>query len=402
MRTTLHLASPALGWLAALAWGVLAQVAAAQQAPSEQQLVAEAAYHLQTNLAWPVDERLASAASMDELLRQADPEHGAYYTQEERAAMRQQPDSGTNAFGLLFHRRNGRTMVLPLAQGPAAKAGLLPGDELERLDGQDPGNLSVMRLLQLLAVRDRPPARVTVRRAGAVVTVVVQADPTFARPRPRLRAWPADDILLLRPPLFTEGALQASADALGAELRRRDVRGVVLDLRSHTGGLLHSAVGHAALFLPAGALVAITSGRIGVGGLAGRTPFLATPEHFAFGQGNPLKGLPAQAATVPVAVLVDAATGGGAELVAAALQAHRRGPVVGQRSVGHASLQTATMLGNGGAVVYTTAIWRPASGVVIDGVGVQPDHPTTPGQPDADVAAAVALLRQLPPRPGQD
>jgi carboxyl-terminal processing protease len=127
-------------------------------------------------------------------------------------------------------------------------------------------------------------------------------------------------------------------------LRSQGARSLVLDLRSTVGGTLQDGVAMADLFLPAGAVIAMSRGR----------PSGATAR-FTDSAPSPFEGM-------PLAVLIDAGTAGAAELVAGALQDHDRAAILGSKSFGHGVTESTYRLGAGASLSLTTALWVTPSG----------------------------------------
>jgi carboxyl-terminal processing protease len=147
----------------------------------------------------------------------------------------------------------------------------------------------------------------------------------------------------------------------------------VLDLRNTAGGLLNSSVGASAAFLPAGALITSTSGRTA----DSRMRLTASPENYIRGKNavDPFTNLPPSIKTVPMVVLVNNQTASGAEIMAAALQDHKRAKIFGTRTFGMGTIYTILPLGNNTAIKLTTArFFRPSGGAITD-LGVTPDTP---------------------------
>jgi carboxyl-terminal processing protease len=152
------------------------------------------------------------------------------------------------------------------------------------------------------------------------------------------------------------------------------LKGLVLDLRNDPGGLLHSAVGVSAAFLPAKALVVSTDGRTD----DARRRFVASPEDYLRGRGEDLlQKLPAQVKSVPMIVLVNGASASASEIVAGALQDHKRATVLGTQTFGKGSVQTIIPLrmdgDNPAAIKLTTARYYTPSGRSIQAKGIVPD-----------------------------
>jgi carboxyl-terminal processing protease len=150
----------------------------------------------------------------------------------------------------------------------------------------------------------------------------------------------------------------------------------VLDLRNDPGGLLHSAVGVSAAFLPQRSLVVSTDGRND----DARRKFVAAPEDYQRGRGEDvLNRLPKEAKSVPMVVLVNGASASASEIVAGALQDHKRATVIGTQTFGKGSVQTIipirTDADSPAAIKLTTARYYTPSGRSIQAKGIVPDLP---------------------------
>ncbi len=163
----------------------------------------------------------------------------------------------------------------------------------------------------------------------------------------------------------------------------------MLDLRRNAGGLLPGAIGLAALFLPADAVVAKAVGRLPE---SNQTFRAQRADYVRPTLRDPWAGLPPELRTMPVAVLVDEGTASGAELVAMALQDHRRARVLGRPTWGRGSIQTVRLLPGGGAIKYTTAHWESPSGRRLSPQGVQPDQLLDTADAAQELASAVEAV----------
>jgi hypothetical protein len=180
------------------------------------------------------------------------------------------------------------------------------------------------------------------------------------------------EVLLITVPEMSDNASRQMDEALAAVEKRR-VRGVILDLRGNEGGLLVSAAAVGALYLPARTSVATT-----LTGKARKQTVLevdgAYRPLFPLGANQPMRQMPRFAQTVALAVLVDEKTAGAAEVLAAALQDHRRAIVIGRTTIGRVTVATVVSLSPDSAMKLTIGTITRASGAVLDGRGVTPDH----------------------------
>jgi len=167
---------------------------------------------------------------------------------------------------------------------------------------------------------------------------------------------------------------EKSADDLARQItnlfKQGPVKGLVLDLRNDPGGLLYGAVAISSAFLQPKALVVSTDGRVA----DSRKKFYATNEDYLRGvKDDMMKNLPPAVKDVPMVVLVNGGSASASEIVAGALQDHKRATVIGTQTFGKGSVQTIMPLGNNTAIKLTTARYYTPSGRSIQAKGIAPD-----------------------------
>src|SRR6478752_4662787 len=149
-----------------------------------------------------------------------------------------------------------------------------------------------------------------------------------------------------------------------------NLKGMVLDLRNDPGGLLDAAVAVSAAFLPDNVTVVSTNGQLA----ESKFTYKAAPEFYQRRSGaDPLKRLPAALKTVPLVVLVNEGSASASEIVAGALQDHKRGAIMGSQTFGKGSVQTVRPLGPDTGLKLTTARYYTPSGKSIQAKGIVPD-----------------------------
>jgi carboxyl-terminal processing protease len=170
---------------------------------------------------------------------------------------------------------------------------------------------------------------------------------------------------------FQEATPEALVKHLDGLFKQGQVKGLVLDLRNDPGGLLHGAVAISSAFLPPKSLIVSTDGRAE----DARKKFFASPEDYARGSrgDDVLKALPSAVKTVPMVVLVNGGSASASEIVAGALQDHKRATVIGTQTFGKGSVQTIMPLGGNTAIKLTTARYFTPGGRSIQAKGITPD-----------------------------
>jgi carboxyl-terminal processing protease len=274
----------------------------------------------------------------------------------------------------------GLVHLVPFADGPAARAGVMEGDVLLAIDGQ---RLSPEATLQDVGAALRGPSGTSVqlllapRQEGEVELELTVTRETIALPSATGYLLSDDTTIgIIVVSVFsqrTPGEVQAAYD----DLTGRGALGIILDLRGNPGGLLDSAVDVARFFLETG-IVVFQQERDG----AEQVFQVETP---------------GAAAQIPLAVLADSSTASAAEIVAAALQANGRALVVGQPTYGKGSVQLIFDLSDGSSLHITNARWLTPDRQALDRVGLRPDILVDPASSaesgDPILAAAVQRLQ---------
>jgi carboxyl-terminal processing protease len=363
-----------------------------KQLPTDELRALSATYQvLGDALVTPIDGKKLIVSAIRGMVRGADPDDGEYFTEEELAAFKSR--SSANSLGLVVRLRNGQFVLTPLEGGSSIEAGIQVGDQLLAIDGARTRKMDAQEVERLLAEAKSDKVSLTVFRDSslAVLSIAVERR-AFQSPGPSVaRVSPA--VALLRIRAFASSTLRDSALALKSEWQTSPFQALILDLRGCPGGVLETSVGVAAMFLPPGTTVAIMRGAAP----DSQQVFRASKEDYdKRGTSDPLAELPPQVRRLPLAVLVDAGTAAGAEIVAAALKDHKRAVVYGQQTFGRGSIQTITALGGYGAVKFTSAFWVSPSGASIQRAGVTPDALVTGTDSQAAIRTATSALLARP------
>jgi len=297
------------------------------------------------------DLRKVTDGAIRGLLEALDP-YSTYFTPSEYRDYVQHPQSGAADVGMFVSKRGGFATVVSLLPGsPAEKAGIKPGDLLDRIENVSARDLSVIQIERMLA---GPPgstlAMTVVKEARGEPQKVSILRGTLNYP-PVVAKLADEQTAYLRVATFHKGAA-ADVSAKLKELTGKGADKVVLDLRNCAGGDVQEAVRTASLFLHQG-LVAYVSG-----------------------QRFPRKDLAVEASgdvsKLPLAVLINQSTAGPAELVAAAVVENKRGEAVGTRSFGMGVYQQLIPVEDGSALLLSVAKYYGPDGKSIQDNGVVP------------------------------
>ncbi|MCB1825011.1 MAG: S41 family peptidase [Candidatus Competibacteraceae bacterium] len=247
-------------------------------------------------------------------------------------------------------------IIAPIDDTPAQRAGLRAGDLIIRLDDTSVKGMPLADAIQRMRGKPNTAITLTIVREGTKKPFKVKLVREVIQVRSVKSRLLEPDFGYLRITQFQSKTAQNLEQALQEleQQNKKPLRGLVLDLRNNPGGVLNGAVDVADDFLEDGAIVQ-TKGR----GNDSDQSFKATP-------GDLLKG-------APLVVLVNGGSASASEIVAGALQDHRRALILGERTFGKGSVQTILPLGNGTAVKLTTARYYTPNGRSIQAEGIEPD-----------------------------
>jgi carboxyl-terminal processing protease len=263
-------------------------------------------------------------------------------------------------------------VVTPIEDSPAYKAGLKTGDLIMKLDDTQVRGLTLNDAVKKM--RGVPDTKIT-------LTVLRKNEPnplTFTLTRAIIKSqsvknkYIEKDYGYVRITQFQERTGEDLAKALKSlqAQNKGPFKGLVLDLRNNPGGLLDAAVGVSAAFLPKDKLVVYTEGRVA----DSKMKLTANPQDYARrGKSDYLKDVPADYKKTPIVVLVNAGSASASEIVAGALQDHKRATIMGIPSFGKGSVQTILPMNNGSAIKLTTARYFTPNGRSIQAKGIVPD-----------------------------
>ena len=382
-RTLIALVAGAVfGFSAALASGVLAEKSKDSVQPrstaglpwEDARQFAEVYERIKREYVDEVDDHALMEKAIRGMVAALDP-HSAYLDTDEFEEIRLSTMGSYPGVGIEVAAEDGAVKILrPIDGSPAQRAGLLPGDMIVKIDGEDIG-------------ADQAGAIARMRGStGSVVKLTIRRPPTgelidFSLKRAKVEVHSVAEETLepgygyVRITTFSETTAEDLSHAVTA-LRRdnpRGIKGLVLDLRNNPGGVLEAGVAVADAFLDSGVIVTAD----------GRTPDArfrmdATP-------GDLIEG-------APLVVLVNGGTASASEIVAGALKDHGRALLIGHKTYGKGSVQTVMPLAYGGAIKLTTSRYFTPSGASIHGKGILPDVvPTDAEQPPVELSVKSTL-----------
>ena len=324
-------------------------------------------------------------AAINGMLTSLDP-HSSYLSPDDAAQMRVQTRGEFGGLGIEVTQEDGFVKVVsPIDGTPADEAGIEAGDFITHVDGETVLGLNLDEAVDLMRGPVGSEIVITVVREGESEPF----DVTIVRDTIKLtavRTRTEGETIVLRVTTFNDQTYPNLKSGLEKQIQEAGgidkINGIVVDLRNNPGGLLTQAIRVSDAFLEAGEIVS-TRGRDPQDG----DRFNATPGDLAQGK--------------PLVVLINGGSASASEIVAGALQDHRRAIVVGTKSFGKGSVQTVMPLRSDGAMRLTTARYYTPSGRSIQALGVSPDivveqprrRPETEEQSDARPSRSEADLR---------
>ena len=299
------------------------------------------------------DERLIELA-IQGMLSSLDP-HSSYLNADSFRDMRVQTKGEFGGLGIEVTMENGLVKVVsPIDDTPAFRAGIEAGDLITHLDSKPVLGLTLNEAVDMMRGPVNSNIILTIRRNGREPFEVSITRDIIKITSVRSRA--EENVAYIRITTFNE----QTAPGLEAELNKRrdelgdDLQGILLDLRNNPGGLLDQAIAVSDAFLEQGEIVS-TRGR-GTDDV----------QRYNARGGDVAKGL-------PIVVLINGGSASASEIVAGALQDHRRAIIMGTTSFGKGSVQTIIPVSGNGAMRLTTARYYTPSGRSIQGTGISPD-----------------------------
>src|SRR3989440_2449652 len=326
---------------------------------------------IKTNYVEPVEDKKLITEAINGLLAGLAP-HSAYLDAEAFKELQVGTQGQFGGLGIEVGMEDGFVKVIsPIEDTPAFKAGIKPGDLIIKLDETPVKGMALNDAVKRMRGKPNTQITLTISRKGESAPVVVTLTRAIIRVQSVKSKILEPGYAWLRVSQFQEATTDNMVRQLDSLFKQGQIKGLVLDLRNDPGGLLHGAVAVSSAFLPPKSLVVSTDGRAD----DAKKKFFASPEDYSrSSRGDDiLKSLPAAVKTVPMVVLVNGGSASASEIVAGALQDHKRATVIGTQTFGKGSVQTIMPLGNNTAIKLTTARYYTPNGRSIQALGITPD-----------------------------
>lgn len=323
-------------------------------------LFGEVMERAKTSYVEEVDDKKLIESAINGMLVSLDP-HSSYLDAQSYKYMNEQTKGKFGGLGIEVTMENGVVKIVsPIDDTPAAKAGLKPGDYITNIDGEQVIGMSLNDAVDKMRGKVGSKVKLTIRRVGEKPFEV-----TLKREEVKIQSVKNDiksgDVAYIRITSFsgdTDKMVERAIKQAKKELKG-NIKGVVLDVRNNPGGLLDQAVNISDLFLDKGEIVST------------RSRNEEDTVRYTAKEGDITDGL-------PIVVMINDGSASASEILAGALQDHKRAIILGEKSFGKGSVQTVVPLGKYGAMRLTTARYYTPSGRSIQATGIIPDvevHP---------------------------
>ena len=320
-----------------------------------------------------VEDKKLITEAITGMLAGLDP-HSAYLDQDAFRELQVGTQGEFGGLGIEVGMEDGFVKVVsPIDDSPASRAGVKSGDLIVKLDETSVKGMTLNDAVKRMRGKPNTPITLTIVRKGETKPIVLTLTRAVIKIQSVKSKLLEPGYAYFRVTQFQEHTGETLAAAIQNLYKQNQgaMRGIVLDLRNDPGGLLNGAVAVSAAFLPQNTLVVYTDGRTE----DAKMRLTASPENYLRGRlkDDYLGKLPAEIKNVPMVVLVNGGSASASEIVAGALQDHKRAVIMGTQTFGKGSVQTILPLGNSTAIKLTTARYYTPNGRSIQAKGIVPD-----------------------------
>ena len=326
---------------------------------------------VKTDYVEPVDDKKLITDAISGMVSSLDP-HSQYFDKKSFKEFREGTSGRFVGVGIEITQEDGLIKVVsPIEGSPAFRAGLKTNDLITKIDDTAVKGLALNDAVKRMRGEPSTKVTLTIFRKDENRTFPV----TITREEIKTQSVKGKVIepgyAWIRLSQFQERTVDDFVRKVEEVYKQEpNLKGLVLDLRNDPGGLLDAAVAISAAFLPENVTVVTTNGQLA----DSKATYKASPDYYQRrGGGDPLKRLPAALKSVPLVVLVNEGSASASEIVAGALQDHKRATIMGSQTFGKGSVQTVRPLGPDTGIKLTTARYYTPSGKSIQAKGIVPD-----------------------------
>lgn len=326
----------------------------------------------------PISDKALIGDAIKGMFTDLDP-HSAYLDADAFKEMEAITKGGFGGLGIEIGSEDGMPKVIaPIEDTPAARAGIMAGDLITRIDGKPTKGMTLNEAIKLMRGEPKTSIVLTIKRQDNDKPLTFKIVRDLIKVRSVRSKMLPDGIVYMRIAQFQDRTANDMVKQLQDLGRKAPPKGLILDLRNDPGGLLDSAIGVSSAFLKPNALVVSTKGRVP----SSNREYFAKPVDYlrnymddigGASAHDYLAGIAGWTKTVPMVVLVNVGSASASEIVAGALQDHKRAKVIGTRTFGKGSVQSVLPLSEDTGIKLTTARYYTPNGRSIQVTGVEPD-----------------------------
>lgn len=311
--------------------------------------------HVRNGYVDEIDDAQLLEYAIKGMISELDP-HSAYLDKEAFADLQASTSGEFGGVGLEVSLEEGFVKVVtPIDDSPSAKAGIMAGDIVVRIDDNPVKGMDLSKALNLMRGAKNTPIKITVMRDGVDQPLEFNLLRDIIKVQSVRTRTLEQDYFYIRIAQFQLDTGKDIAQKLREQLKKNpDTKGLILDLRNNPGGVLQASVEVVDSFLDGGQVV-YTQGRLDNSNIS-----------YNAEAGDITNGL-------PLVVLINDGSASASEIVAGALQDHKRAVIMGTRSFGKGSVQSVIPISNDRAIKLTTALYYTPNGRSIQAQGIEPD-----------------------------
>lgn len=328
-------------------------------------ILTEVLSYIESNYVEDMDPKALVEGAINGMLKTLDP-HSSYMSPEVYKEMQVETEGSFGGLGIeITIKDNQLTVVSPIDETPAAKAGIQTGDVIIKVNGEPTKDMTLFEAVKKMRGPKGTEVTITIIREG----LEKPFDVTIVRDIIQLKSVTyrmlEDGIGYVKLRRFQKTTGEELEGAL-SELSSKNFNGLILDLRNNPGGLLDQAVAVSEKFLDPGKLVVYTKGKLSDQNMTFHAGGTTSPPKY------------------PMVVLVNAGSASASEIVAGSLQDYKRAVILGEKTFGKGSVQTIIPLSDGSGLRLTTARYYTPSNRVIQEEGITPDIVVSSKPPAAE------------------
>lgn len=320
-----------------------------------------------------IDTKEAAYRAAEGLINSLNDPYTTFMRPQDAKQFQSQIDGQVSGIGAqVEYHDNALTVISPISGSPAQKAGIKPGDIITEVDGKSLAGMNLIQAVDKIRGPKGTEVTLTIQRDGSVIKITL----TRATVKlPEIDISMQDGFAVVRLVQFGQ-TTDTQLRSLMEDVAKKNPKGLILDLRNNPGGLLHAAEITLSNFLPEGSAVAVIKSK--------------NDEYTEVTTEKPTIS-----PDTPIIVLVNKGSASASEIVAGALQDHKRAIVVGETSFGKGTVQQIVEFKDGSSLKMTIAEWLTPKSRIINKTGVTPDVPVVAGDGtrDEQLLKALDLLR---------